>query len=177
MTIMKRVSNLKCVNSVSVFCHYLLMDLLRSHSVLVHAVVEFNVLDEAHLGSCDQVVTLAHNVFGFRVLEREGPKYPCAYLLLSIFVKDRIFYDRIDVLRKCGTLQCNLLFTLQLLHLLLRAWLRYRNREEMSLVCVISQSLHLHDFQQLHLIHKLSQWISPSLSECLQVFRLLDIDI
>ena len=51
VTVVEWVSNLESVNGISISFLDLLVDFHGSISVLVHSVVEFDFLDESHLGS------------------------------------------------------------------------------------------------------------------------------
>lgn len=48
---------------------------------------------------------------------------------------------------------------------------------EVSLAGGVGEGFHLDDFEDLHFIHELGQWESPSLGNSLKIFHLFNVDV
>jgi hypothetical protein len=84
VTVVEGIADLETVDGVSVASLDLLNDLTRGESVLVHAVVEGNSLEEMSSLSRDEEVTLSADSLSFGVLGREGTESTGADFLLSV---------------------------------------------------------------------------------------------
>jgi len=58
MSVVKRISNLECVNCISSSFRSDLVNLGWGHSVLIHSVIEFDIAGESHGHSRDEMVAL-----------------------------------------------------------------------------------------------------------------------
>jgi len=93
MSIMERVSHLEGKDSVGIHGFSPVVNLLRSQSVLVHAVIPHNFLDEAHGLSRDKEVSLLNNSSSVRVRCFEATKGTGGDLFLSVGVEHRLVDD------------------------------------------------------------------------------------
>jgi hypothetical protein len=93
MSVVEGVSDLEGKDSVGIHGFSLVTDLLRSHSVLVHAVIPHNFLDEVHGLSRDKEVSLLHNSSGVRVRFLEASEGTGGDLFLSVGIEHRLVDD------------------------------------------------------------------------------------
>lgn len=49
--------------------------------------------------------------------------------------------------------------------------------EEVSLAVLVSDGLHVHGLEELHLVHEASEWVGPTLRDGLQVLDLVEAKI
>jgi hypothetical protein len=93
MSVVERVSHLEGKYSVGIHGFSLIIDLLRSQSVLVHAIIPHDFLDEVHGLSRDKEVSLHHNSSGVRVRCLEASEGTGSDLFLSVGVEHRLVDD------------------------------------------------------------------------------------
>lgn len=77
VTVVKWVSNLESIDSVSTSIDDGLVHLCGRHSVLIHAIIELDILQEMHLFSRDEEITLRQDSFYFRMSLSECSKNAC----------------------------------------------------------------------------------------------------
>jgi len=174
---MEWVSNLEGIDSVSFSSLNFFVDLIWGHSVVVHAVIESDVLEESHAGSRDKEVTLGHDSLDLWVLERMGTEGSGTNLFLSVIKELWVVDDSKDIFRDLSAFDGDFLLTLKSLPLLGGDVLGDWNGEKMPFSFSIAHGFHVHDFHKFHFAHKSLEWESPSLSNSLQVFSLLSVDV
>lgn len=118
VTIMEWVSDLEGINCISISSLDFSVDLCWGHSVVIHVVIERDVLDEIHAGSRDKPVTLGHDSLNLWVLERMGTKGSSGNFFLSIFVENWLVDDGKDVFGELSAFDGDLLLALECLLLL-----------------------------------------------------------
>lgn len=69
VTVVKRVSDLEGINSISILLLDLFINLGRGHSVMVKAIIEFDLVEESHLRSTHKEVSLSHDSLYLTVLD------------------------------------------------------------------------------------------------------------
>jgi len=97
VTIMKGVTHLEAIDGVGTAGCDLLNNLTRGESVLVHAIVEGNSLEEASALRGNEPVTLGHNSLSLGVLGGEGTESTRADFLFSVFVEGRLVHNSEDL--------------------------------------------------------------------------------
>jgi hypothetical protein len=177
VTIVKGISNLESIYSISIFGFDLSADLLRSESVLVEAIIE---VDDGHATqglSCNQEVSLSHNSFHLVVLGTQSSESPCTYFFLSVFKESGLFNHSQNLIGYFGASQSDSLLVFKSSLLLFGDGLGDGDGEQVFVALFVSNCLHLDHFKNLHFIHEVCQRISPSLSNSLEVFDLFKVDL
>lgn len=178
VSVVEGISHLESVEGVASSLLGDVVDLSRGHSVLIVSIIELNLSGEGHALSGDQEVALFHDIFDFVVLLGEGSKSSSGNFFLSVSEEDGFFDDGEHIFGDLGALQGKSLLALELLSLLGGDVLSDGDGEQVLLGGgSVGQGVHLQDFQELHLIHELSQRICPSLADGLEVLNLLFIQI
>jgi len=177
VTVVERVSDLESVDGISSLGNNLFVDLLRSHSVVVHAVVEINLLDEVHRLSGDEPFTLGIDDLSLGVLGRHASEGSGANLFLSVLEEVRVVDDGENIVGDLGALKSDLLLSGESFLLLGSQVLGDRDGHEVLLSLLVSDGLHVHGLEELHLVHEPLEWEGPSVTNSLEVFGLLDIDV
>mmetsp|Transcript_26371 Transcript_26371/g.40265 ORF Transcript_26371/g.40265 Transcript_26371/m.40265 type:complete len:236 (-) Transcript_26371:863-1570(-) len=114
VTVMEGVADLEGEDGVGVLLLDLLLDLLGGESVLVHTVVEFDVLEESHGLSGDEEVALGHDSLNLGVLHGLSSEDSGRDLLLAVVKEDGLLNNSQDLVGDLGALNRNLLFSLEL---------------------------------------------------------------
>ena len=68
VSIVKRISNLKCIHSISTFCINLSRDFSRGKSKVINAIVKLHTLEEASARPGNELVSLVQDDFCLGVL-------------------------------------------------------------------------------------------------------------
>jgi len=176
VTIVEGVADLEAVNSVSVTFLDLFDDLTGGESVLVHAVVESDTLEEAGALSGDEPVALGADGLGLGVLGGEAAEGTGADLFLSVFEEGGLVHNSEDLISVDGRAlksDGGLAFHSSLL--LVSDVLGDRNREEVTFAVGIGDGLHVHGLEELHFVHEASQGVGPTFRDGLEVLDLVDI--
>lgn len=173
---MKRVSHLESINSISTFSFDLSAHLLRGHSVLVKAILLKDFSDAVKSLSSNEKVSLSHNSFNLVVLITQSSKNSCTNFFLSVFKESRFLDHSQNLIGKCWASQSDFFLVLEFSLLLSGHILGDWDREQFLMSYTISNGLHLHNFKKLHFVHEISQRISPSLSDGLEIFHLFHTD-
>lgn len=168
MSIMEGVSNLEGVDGISISFNHHVVNLLRSHSVVIESIIPHDVLKEVSGLSRDEPVSLGHNVLSHRVALLEASESSGADFFLSVFEEGGVVDDsnnvsfpgESDVL---GVTKGFLLCGSEVLY--------DRDRHEVSL-SVLGDSLHVHGLEEFHFVHESSKRESPSFSNSLEEFSL-----
>lgn len=171
MTIVKGVSYLESVDCVSPSLISDLLDLSRSQSVLIHAIIVCWRLGEPHFAR-HKVVSLAVDSLNFRMFQRSRSKSFGADLLFAVIEELWVFDNGKNIIRPS---ESELAVLLQLRFLLSRNVLRDGHRENMSLTVFAGDSVHVQGLDELLLIHECLQWVCPPFCNRVDVFNLLDV--
>lgn len=97
VSIVKRVSNLEGIDSISILGLDSLVDLSGSKSVVIESIIEFDFSDASQSLSSDQEISLSHDSFNFVVLGTQGTKYSCTDLFLSVLKVNWLFNHSQDL--------------------------------------------------------------------------------
>jgi hypothetical protein len=97
MSIMEGVSNLEGVDGISISFNHNVVNLLRSHSVVVETIIPLDVLKEVSGLSRDEPVSLGHNVLSHRVALLEASESSGADFFLSVFIEGGVVDDSNNV--------------------------------------------------------------------------------
>lgn len=163
---MKWVSNLECINCISASFLGNVINLLWSHTILIHTIIKSYLTCKPHRFSWNQIITLLPYTTNFWVVLRMSSKSLSANLFFSIIEKLWLFNNCHYFILPC---QRNSALTLKLISLFGSNVLSNWNRENMSITIIISDGVHIHTFDKFLLIHKSSKWECPSFSNCLQI--------
>jgi len=177
VTVVERVSNLEGVDGVGFLGLDLGVDLSGGHSVGVNTIVELNVLNEVHGLTRDEPVTLLHNSVDLRVLDGAGTEGSSGDLFLSVGEEDGVVDDGEDIVGELGALDGNSLLVGELFLLLVGNILGDGNRHEVSLTGVVGDGVHVHGLEELKLVHESLEGEGPTLTDGLDVFGLLLVNV
>lgn len=111
MTVVKWVSDLEGVNSISILGLYLFLNLSWGQSVFVQPIIKHDSLGESGC-STDKEVSLLNDSLSLWVIARPRTECPRAYFFLSIFEENRIADDCKYIITKSRTFNGNSIFIL-----------------------------------------------------------------
>lgn len=143
MAVMKRVSNLKCVNCVGTSFSCNLVNLCWSHTILVHAIVEFDFLSKSHWCSWNQMVSLFPYTADFGMILRVSSKSFCNNFFLSIIKNFWLLNNSQNLIL---ILKCNRLLSFNLSLLFGSNMLSNWYWKNMSFTIFICNCVHVHTF-------------------------------
>ena len=178
VAIMERVSHLEGVDDISILLDDGGLDLLGGESVLVITVVEDGSADEAHGVTRDEEVSLGEDGLGLRVLLRHAAEGTGADLFLAVVEEYWVLDDSEDGVRADGgALDGNLGLALEGGLLLSSHRLSDGDREEMALALTVGDGLHVHDLEELELVHESLKRGGPAVTNSLEVLDLVLVNV
>ena len=178
MTIMERVSDLEGVNDIGVLLNDLGLDLGWGHSVLIVAIVEDGADEEVHGLSTDEEVSLSEDGLGAWVLLGHAAEGAGADLLLAVVEEDWLVDDGEDLVAvDSGALDGDSGLTLEGGLLLGSHRLGDGHREEVASALSVGESLHVHDLEELELVHEAVEGCGPTITDGLEVLDLVLGDV
>ena len=178
VTIVKRVPDLESVHNISISFDDLGLDLRWGHSELIVTIIESRSLNEAHGFTGDEEFALSEDSLGARVVLRHAAESASADLLLTVVEEDRSINDSENIIGADGrALESDLAGTSESLLLLSSHRLSDRNREEVALALSISDGLHVHDLEELELVHEAVERCGPAVTNSLKVLNLVLVNV
>ena len=178
VTIVERVSNLESIDDVSILGLNSRLDLAWCQSVLVISIVKHGSLDEFHSLARDEEISLSEDSLGLWMILRHAAEGTSADFFLTVVENRGLVDDGKDLIRaESSTGKSNRLLTFKISLLLSSNILSDRNGEEVTSSFAISEGLHVHDFEKLHLVHESSERGSETISNSLKIFNLMLGDI
>ena len=169
VTVMERVSYLKCINGISTSFLCNLTYLSWSHTILIHAIIKLDFASESHWWTWNQIITLLPYTPNFWMILRMSSKSLGTNFFLSIIENLWLFNNCHYLILPC---ERNSIMSFKLLFLLCSDMLSNWNWKNMSLTIFISDCIHIHTLNQFLFIHKSFKRESPSFSNCLQIIQL-----
>jgi len=178
VTIMEGVSDLEGVDDISVLLDNLGLDLSGGQSVLVVAVVEDGSGGEGHGLTRDEEVSLGEDSLGLGVLSGHAAEGTGADLFLSVVVDDGLVDDSKDgVITKLGAGEGNAVLTFEFGLLLSSDILSDGDGKKVLLALGVSEGLHVHDLEELELVHELVKGSGEAITDGLEVLDLMLVDV
>lgn len=178
VAIVERVSDLEGVDDIGVLLDDSGLNLFWGESVLIVAIVEDWSLNEAHGVTADQEISLSEDGLSLGVVGRHAAEGTSADLFLSIVKEAWVLDDSKDGFRADGgALDGNLGLALEFSLLFSSHRLGDRDGEEMTLALGVGDGLHVHDLEELELVHESLEWVSPAITNGLEVLDLVLVDV
>ena len=178
VTIVEWVADLEGIDNIGVSLNNLSLDLGWGKSVLIIAIVEDGALDEVHGLTRDEEVSLSVDGGGLGVLVRGAAEGASADLLLAVVEEDWLVDDGEDLLGADGrALDGDSLLTLKGGLLLSCHWLGDGDGEEVASALAVGKGLHVHDLEELELVHEAVEGCCPTITDGLEVLDLVLVDI
>jgi len=177
MTIMKWVSNLECIHSIGLSINNSLVDLFRSHSVSIHTIIEFNISQKSHAFTWHKEVTLSQDYFNFWMRLSKSTKYSGGNLFFTVIEEDWLFNDSKNLIGYLGAFDSDFSFAFKPSFFFSSNCLGDWYRKKMLLAFAIGDLFHVNNFQKFFLIHESVKRCGPTLSNCLNVLCLFNLNI
>ena len=178
VTVVEGVPDLESVDDIGVLLIDLGLDLGGGHPESIVAVVEHGPGDEAHRVAGDEEFTLGEDGLSARVVLGHAAEGASADLLLAVVVEDGGVDNGEDILRSdSGAFDGDLALALEGGLLLSSHRLGDGNREEVALALGVSDGLHVHDLEELELVHEAVEGVSPAVTDGLEVLDLMLVDV
>jgi len=178
VAIVERVSDLEGIDDIGLLLNDSGLNLLRSESVLIVAIVKGGSLNEAHGLTTDQEVSLGEDGLGLGVVGRHAAEGTSADLFLSVVEEARVLDDGKDGIRADGrAFDGNLGLALEFGLLLSSHRLGDGDGEKVTLALAVGDGLHVHDLEELELVHESLEWVGPAVTNGLEVLDLVLVDV
>ena len=178
VTVVEGVSDLEGVNGIGALCDDSFLDLSGRKSVLIVTIRKFGSGDEVHGVTTDEEVSLGEDSLGTGVGLGHAAEGTGADLFLAVVEKDWVVDDSNDFVgADRGTRKSDLGLALEFGLLRGSHVLGDGNREEVAFALTVGNGLHVHDLEELKLVHESIQGVGPAITDGLEVLDLVTVDV
>lgn len=174
VTVVEGVSDLEGEDDISVLCNNSGLDLSGGKSVLIVSIVELGSLYEVHVVTTDEEVSLGEDSLGTWVLLRHAAEGTGADLFLAVVEEDWVLNDGEDVCSaNFGAGDSKLGLALEFSLLFGGHVLGDGNGKKVTLALGVGDGLHVHDLEELELVHESVEGVGPAVTNGLEVLDLV----